>query len=99
MADAHIEDLRSALSRASFGDASGSTPGGRLSEDQTIDRLVSAVQDHDIGDVSMPRVRKIFKNNPMTGFDFDQWLHDMVAQGVYDEDILTDDDEWELEYE
>lgn len=95
----HYDDLRQALSKATFGNPQAHTPGGPLSEHQTIDRLVSAVQAHDEGDLSPARLRKIFKNNPTTGFDFDQWLTDMVDQGVYDEDILTDDDEWELEYD
>jgi len=97
MADSHVEDLRYALSRQLLN--AEPNPGGRLPEEQTVSRLVNTVQEADIGNISAPRLRRIFENNPVPGFDYREWMQTQIEAGVYPERVLTDDDEWELETE
>ena len=89
--DGHVKQLRIGLSRALLN--SEPNPGGMLPEEQRIDQVIDSVKAFDVGDISSATLRRVLSDNVVPGFSPMLWLADMVEQGVYDETVLTDNDE------
>lgn len=87
----HVDDLAEYLSQALLG--SSYDPDGYTPEHIQITRLTGMVQEHDVGNVDLVDLREAFSTAKVPQFDFDLWLTEKVAEGVYPPSILEDDDE------
>lgn len=79
---AHIEDLKDRLS-AQFALAASADPCRKVWVQSVISTLVEMVQAMDRGSASEHDVREVFAAFPVPGFRVDQWLAEMVEEGIY----------------
>ena len=78
---AHIEDLKDRLS-AQLAQIPAD-PHGRAWGQAVIGTLAEAVQAMDRGAASEEDTAEVFRAFPVPGFSFEQWLAEMVEEGVY----------------
>ena len=83
---AHIEDLKDRLSAQLTLVPTG--PYGRTWMQPLIGTLVEAVQAMDRGAASEEDTCEVFKTFRIPGFSFEQWLAEMVEEGVYLETVV-----------
>lgn len=83
---AHIEDLKDRLSvQLALAPAD---PYGRTWAQAVIGTLVEAVQAMDRGAATEDEARDAFRAFRIPGFSFEQWLAEMVEEGVYLETVV-----------
>ena len=91
MSDDHIKDLKDVLSLRLLGTSYVPATSRPTPEHSTILGLASQVRSYDSGEIGMNTVREAFAQAAVPGFDFDQWLGNQVALGVYDASVHEDD--------